>query len=38
MVQDKDGERLLSFRFADIPVQVVSRFGMLERVGASYLE
>lgn len=38
MVQGKDGERLLSFRFADVPVQVVSRFGMLERVGASYLE
>mgnify|MGYP004731865041 CR=1 FL=1 len=38
MTQGKGGERLLRLRLAGVPVQVVSRFGMLEQVGEPYLE
>lgn len=38
MTQSEDSERLLRFRLAGVPVQVVSRFGMLEQVGEPYLE
>ena len=38
MTQSEGGERLLRFRLAGVPVQVASRFGMLEQVGEPYLE
>lgn len=38
MTQSEGSERLLRFRLAGVPVQVVSRFGLLERVGEPYLE
>ncbi len=38
MTQSEDSERLLRFRLAGVPVQVTSRFGLLERVGEPYLE
>lgn len=38
MTQSEGGERLLRFRLAGVPVQVASRFGMLEKVGEPYLE
>lgn len=38
MTQSEDSERLLRFRLAGVPVQVASRFGLLERVGEPYLE
>lgn len=38
MTQSEGSERLLRFRLAGVPVQVASRFGMLEQVGEPYLE
>lgn len=38
MTQSEGSERLLRFRLAGVPVQVASRFGLLERVGEPYLE